>query len=356
MRGEFHGLQRRVLDENPYAFYIHCFAHQLLLVVVAVAKCCPSVMDFFSYTSMIVNSVNGSCKRHDQLAQAQHDDLVQKLETAEIFTGRGRNQQTNLTRPDDTRWGSHHKTLCRLHLMWYAVLEVLENMSDDATNTSEKTTARGLIRHMESLEFVFILHLMMKLLGKTNDLSQCLQKKNQNIVRAMGLIQTTLQKLNEMRHQGWDELFEEVNAFCLKHNIIIPNMTETLAIGGRSRGRGGQMVTHLHYFHHEIFNVVLDQIIVEFNNRFAEKSTQLLRCIACLEPRNSFSNFDINKLVELAQIYGADFSEYECGVLRDQLETFVTEARADTEFLSCIDLGQLAIKMVQTDRHTHFPL
>ena len=183
-----------------------------------------------------------------------------------------------------------------------------------------------------------------------------MQKKNQNIVRAMGLIQTTLQKLNEMRHQWWDELFEEVNAFCLKHNIIIPNMTETLAIGGRSRGRGGQMVTHLHYFHHEIFNVVLDQIIVEFNNRFAEKSTQLLRCIACLEPRNSFANFDINKLVELAQLYGTDFSEYECRVLRDQLETFVTEARADTEFLSCIDLGQLAIKMVQTDRHTHFSL
>ena len=40
MRGEFHGLQRRILDENPYAFYIHCFSHQLQLVVVSVAKCC----------------------------------------------------------------------------------------------------------------------------------------------------------------------------------------------------------------------------------------------------------------------------------------------------------------------------
>ena len=65
MRGQFRGLQRLILDENPYAFYIHCFAHQLQLVVVVVAKCCPSVLDFFSYTSMIVNSVNGSCKRHD---------------------------------------------------------------------------------------------------------------------------------------------------------------------------------------------------------------------------------------------------------------------------------------------------
>jgi hypothetical protein len=43
MRGEFHGLQRRVLDQNRYAFYIHCFAHQLQLVVVSVAKCCGSI-------------------------------------------------------------------------------------------------------------------------------------------------------------------------------------------------------------------------------------------------------------------------------------------------------------------------
>lgn len=48
MRGEFHGLQRLVLDENSYAFYIHCFAHQLQLVVVSVAKCCSSIMDFLT--------------------------------------------------------------------------------------------------------------------------------------------------------------------------------------------------------------------------------------------------------------------------------------------------------------------
>ena len=90
MRGEFNGLQRLVLDENPYAFYIHCFAHQLQLVVVSVAKCCSSVTDFFNYTTLIVNTVNASCKRHDQLAQEHHDNLVRGLENDEIFSGRGK--------------------------------------------------------------------------------------------------------------------------------------------------------------------------------------------------------------------------------------------------------------------------
>ena len=171
MRGEFHGLQRRILDENPYAFYIHCFAHQLQLVVVSVAKCCSLVMDFFNYINLIVNIVNVSCKRHDQLAQCHHDNPVQRLENDDMLRGRGRNQATNLTRVGDTRWGSHHKTLCRLQLMWSVVLEVLENVCQDATNLAQRTTATCLLEKMESFEFVLVLHLMIKVLGKTNDLS-----------------------------------------------------------------------------------------------------------------------------------------------------------------------------------------
>ncbi|XP_008652970.1 uncharacterized protein [Zea mays] len=273
-----------------------------------------------------------------------------------MLRGRGRNQATNLTRAGDTRWGSHHKTLCRLQLMWSAVLEVLENVCQDATNLAQRTIATCLLEKMESFEFVLVLHLMIKVLGKTNDLSQCLQKKDQNIIRAIGLVGVTLQKLNEIRHHGWDAIFEEAKDFCLKHNIVVPDMSAEIVRRGCSRGHRGQLVTYYEHLHHEIFNVVLDQVIVEFNNRFAERSTQLLRCVACLDPSNSFANYDEDKLVELAQIYVDDFTEYDCIVLRDQLDTFITEGREDSSFLSCCDLGNLAMKMVKTDRHIVFPL
>jgi hypothetical protein len=50
MRGEFNGLQKKKLDLNPHAYYVHCFVHQLQLVVVSVASSvsCQSVHDFFS--------------------------------------------------------------------------------------------------------------------------------------------------------------------------------------------------------------------------------------------------------------------------------------------------------------------
>ena len=356
MRGEFHGLQRLVLDENPYAFYIHCFAHQLQLVVVSVAQCCSSVTDFFNYTTLIVNTVNASCKRHDQLAQEHHDNLVRGLENDEIFSGRGKNQETNLARPGDTRWGSHHKTLCRLKLMWQAVLEVLENISDDGPTSSTRTCASGLLKQMESFEFVLIMHLMIKILGKTNDLSQCLQRKDQNIVRAVSLIGATLHKVNDLREHGWEDIFEATTCFCVKHNIIVPNMMDTTVVRGRSRGRGGNQVTYQHHFHHEIYNVVLDQLIVELNNRFGERSTHLLKCIASLDPRDSFANFDVDNLVDLAAIYVADFCPYDLELLREQLDTFIFEVRRDPKWSSCNDLGQIAEMMVKTGQNVDLVL
>jgi hypothetical protein len=138
-----------------------------------------------------------------------------------------------------------------------------------------------------------------------------LQKKDRNIIRAIGLVGVTLQKLNEIRHHGWDAIFEEAKDFCLKHNIVVPDMPAEIVRRGCSRGHREQLVTYYEHLHHEIFNVVLDQVIVEFNNRFVERSTQLLRCVACLDPSNYFANYDEDKLVELAQIYVDDFTEYD---------------------------------------------
>jgi hypothetical protein len=47
-----------VLADNPHAFYVHCFAHQLQLVVVAVVKGVLAVGDFFGHLNKIVNMVS----------------------------------------------------------------------------------------------------------------------------------------------------------------------------------------------------------------------------------------------------------------------------------------------------------
>ena len=104
---------------------MHCFAHQLQLVVVAVSTSTPAIADFFNYVPLIVNTVGASCMRKDALLAKHHDVLLEKLENGEITTRKGMNQESSLARPGDTRWGSHLKTLLRILVMWEAILEVL---------------------------------------------------------------------------------------------------------------------------------------------------------------------------------------------------------------------------------------
>ncbi|CAN6330735.1 unnamed protein product [Urochloa humidicola] len=81
MRGQFNGLQKKIRDENPYAFYVHCFAHQLQLVIVSVTTCCSSFNDFFTYVSMIATSVGSSCQRKDKLIAKHRDKILERLES-----------------------------------------------------------------------------------------------------------------------------------------------------------------------------------------------------------------------------------------------------------------------------------
>ncbi|KAH7668712.1 Ribonuclease H-like protein [Dioscorea alata] len=325
MRGQFNGLKTLILNENPFVFYVHCFAHQLQLVVVSVARNILAISDFFSYVTMIVNIVH-------------HDKIVEKLERGEIFSGRGQHQETNLARPGDTRWGSHYTTLIRLCTMWESVLEVLENVCNDGNVTEQRGMASGLIQRMESFEFIFILHLMIKVLGLTNDLSNALQ--HQNIINAMGLIVTVKELMQDLRENGW---------------VPIPNMEDSIPVRGRSR-RGGKLVTYYHHYHAEIFIAVIDLLNAEMNNRFSETSTGLLRCIACLDPRNSFSKFDHGMLVRLAKIYSDDFSTSDYLILKEKIFIYIHDVRRNFDFSSCHDLASLVVKMVQTDKHLSFPL
>ncbi|XP_057786232.1 uncharacterized protein LOC131003703 [Salvia miltiorrhiza] len=352
MRGEFNGLKALILEENPYAMYIHCFSHQLQLIVVDVAKSIMAVNDFFSYVSMIVNTTGASCKRKDQLRMLEHERLVKELNDEVRMTGRGLNQETSLARPGDTRWGSHYFTLLRLCAMWPSVEKVLENIRDDTTSSEVRSTARGLLGKMNTYEFVFVMHLMKYLLGMTNELSFALQRKDQNIVQAMSLIDTVKAQLHDFRNTGWEIVCDKVNSFCKVNAISLIDMEDTITQPGYKR----QSITNDHYYRVEIFTEVVDLIIQEMNNRFSEASTDLLRCMACLDPINFFSQFDINQLMHFTTWYPEDFSIGDCLCLQQQLRNFIAFVRHHPRFSTITDLGSFAQEMVQSGNHLIFQL
>ena len=69
----------------------------------------------------------------------------------------------------------------------------------------------------------------------------------------------------------------------------------------------------------EIFYTVTDMQLQELNNRFSEANTDLLLCMACLNPSNSFVAFDKEKLIHLAKFYSSDFPRTDILTLDSQL-------------------------------------
>ncbi|GJS47664.1 zinc finger MYM-type protein 1-like protein [Tanacetum coccineum] len=107
MRGELNGLKAKILEENNSAYYVHCFAHQLQLVVVVVARKHLGVVDFFDKLSLVTNVVCASCKRKDILIECEKVRVEKAIGNGEVETGCGKNQELFLIRAGDTRWKSY---------------------------------------------------------------------------------------------------------------------------------------------------------------------------------------------------------------------------------------------------------
>ncbi|XP_074374184.1 uncharacterized protein LOC141714569 [Apium graveolens] len=137
MRGEWNGLQVLFLKDCPYAYYIHCLAHQLQLALVAVKREVPQIHTFFQNMVFIINAVTSSSKRHDELQANQIAEIEHLKEIEEIQTGKGLNKIGTLQRPGDTRWSSHFTAIYSLIRMYGATRSVLIDVAAQGTTFSQ---------------------------------------------------------------------------------------------------------------------------------------------------------------------------------------------------------------------------
>ncbi|XP_057475902.1 uncharacterized protein LOC130763889 [Actinidia eriantha] len=101
-QGEINSLNVLILKESPCAYYVHCFAHQLQLAVVVVAKNHNQIALLFNLVSNVVNVVGASCKHRDILKEKQVSKVVEALNKGILSSGQGLNQETNLKCVGDT--------------------------------------------------------------------------------------------------------------------------------------------------------------------------------------------------------------------------------------------------------------
>ncbi|XP_019231464.1 PREDICTED: uncharacterized protein LOC109212286 [Nicotiana attenuata] len=106
----------------------------------------------------------------------------------------------------------------------------------------------------------------------------------------------------------------------------------------------------------QIYKEIIDWKVQELNARFNEVTTNLLVGVACLNPVDSFSSFDINKILMMAELYPDDFDENIMVTLKNQLETYIVDARDfDERFSNLQGLVDLSETLVKTKKHLNYP-
>ncbi|XP_058783530.1 uncharacterized protein LOC131658224 [Vicia villosa] len=240
--------------------------------------------------------------------------------------------------------------------MYSSTTSVLETLKDDVSAKYARGEANDLLLLMDNFNFALTLHLMKNVLGISNEFSQALQKKNQDIVSAMNLVNITKKRLQNLRDDGWEPLLEEVSLFCIEHDIDIPNMDDIFFRGKSKCGSDSHSITIRNHYRIELFYIVRDMQLQELNNRFNETNSRLLICMVCLCPSNLFFTFDKAKLMEFAKFYSSEFCPTSLVMLDNQFETYIIDMRMSAEFASLKGINDLSKKLVATKRHIVYPL
>nr|XP_016439432.1 PREDICTED: zinc finger MYM-type protein 1-like [Nicotiana tabacum] len=317
MQGKISGLKSLILQDTPSAYCIHCFAHQLQLALIAFSKKHSDVDNFFYVVTNVLNTIGSSFKRMESLRHHQADKLEELLKFGEVYTG--------------------------------------QDMKRDCPYHLDRFAAENLLSQIQEFGFIFMLHLMFKVLLFTNELNKALQKKDQDIVNAMGMLDLAKKRLQMMREIEWNSLLDEVCSFCSKHDILIPKMDEDYTLGKSKRKRS--KVSYLHHFRVEVFYTVIDLEFQELNDCFDVVTTDLLLDMASLSPVDSFANFDKDGIMKLAEYYPSEFGDNKFRELGFQLDSFIVYAqKCDSRFLNLKGIKDFASVMIETKLDLTWPL
>ncbi|KAH9717474.1 TTF-type domain-containing protein [Citrus sinensis] len=277
MRCTWNGLQALFREDCPYTYYVHFFAHRLQLALVKVSKDHHYELKSIREAEIIDLIASGELKLVHELIKFIHYNNMEQLVGALIL-----------------------------------LRSYLEKMICNGSNNDIRGEAKGVYDAMSTFKFVFILHLMNKVLGISDLLCQALQMKSQDILNAIHLISN-----------GWYTFIKSVISFFESHHIDASRMNDHHMKGTMHFYQQKDYVTVEHYYRIDLFNAVIYFQLIELNNRFTDQTMELLTLSSALNPVNSFKSFNVDDICNLVErFYPCDFTQFEILALRRQLECF----------------------------------
>ncbi|XP_026821672.1 zinc finger MYM-type protein 1-like [Rhopalosiphum maidis] len=221
MKGVHSGVQRHIRNINPRAFFVPCSAHSLNLVVNDAAKSSKEAVAFFDIIQKVFNFFSASTIRWQILLKHVKELTLKPL--------------------SQTRWESRIDALkpFRNYIgeIYDALFEISENINLDPMVKHEAECLCNLIK---TFKFICSVVIWYDILNHINPVNKLMQKPNFDISLALGILETLLKHLNELRSE---ESFEKmiIDSTALATEMGVESVFEN------SRGRVKPRRTRKHF-------------------------------------------------------------------------------------------------------------
>ncbi|KAG7471604.1 zinc finger MYM-type 1-like [Solea senegalensis] len=302
MSGTTGGVQAHFRRLHPEAIYVHCYAHELNLVLWHTCKAIPEAVELFSLLECVYSFFSTSLVNHHKIMEAQTRLGLTTVELVQL---------------SNTRWACQLRSISAVLDTLSAILECLSAI--------RSPIAVGLRAKLYKFSAVYALLMFQSLLSVTKGLHKLLQKETLDLAEAFICKQAVCDTLKGKHTDAFaTELYERTKALCHTHSI--PEQ------GARTRHKQRKMddfvlettagarteLNNSDTLKRELPFPCVDRMVGELEQRFCSVDAGLLRGIQACSPKseNFLSESHLN---ELAKHYSIDLKTEEVPVARNFL-------------------------------------
>lgn len=270
MSGCYNGLQAIIKEKvGKHVAFVHCYAHTLNLVLSDSASVSVPVISLFSDLEALYVLFSKTQKIHDLFEAVQREDNLKVL---------------SLKRLNTVRWHSREFCLKVLLSRYDCILSVLETVAFDAAfEGNPRKTGAGLLTTIQTKQFLATAYLFREIFASTGPLSRYLQRVDVDFGKALGMVESAIDELNELRKEP------ERILRCVEQMHDSPSVTWQQPRIRRRRRMDGENAedepaeTPEDDWKRNTFYLSVDTVLNSMKNRF-EKNQPLLKAFSLFSP------------------------------------------------------------------------
>ncbi|XP_042308882.1 zinc finger MYM-type protein 1-like isoform X2 [Sceloporus undulatus] len=258
MSGVYSGVQKRIQELAPHAYFIHCASHNLNLVLKDAVDCNQEIAQFFETVQNVYNFFGPSIVWWQELT---------------VFSDCRENQTAAkgmLKTLNPIHWAGKYEAVYALKERFCDVMKALNKIILTSKKSSEKNEAEALRKTLESFSFVLLLTIQCKILGEINNASKSLQSESVDLMTAYGLLGEALLKVTELRW-SFEEVVSEAEKVCSKWGItheFIDQRAQKVKEHFDALYEDQRLTDPKSKFRVTVFYPMVDSIVSQLDNRF----------------------------------------------------------------------------------------